>query len=427
MLSKQELQTLLLIRKREGNIFSHHGLSNEFILKHIGGINAENALLAVIDGDHRKLATIIDIKPNLMFVEAKARDIDGNVILTSPLIYALKKLDILALKYFESVSQRFTQYMEEFIATVSSVDESPNMNSLYEAYKHFIDLGKKYNKAHWTNHNNKGAGHMAGSSELEDLKNSWLSVGLQQRHSLPRHLLKDMCHCSLHDLIFNDVVLMRIEKLPPETDATFEIKKKVFEAKLKRIMKDYHDCPMILYNGEQYNVIYLGIDNNIIFGTENDERPAVIHAFSEQSLPFLKLDFPSSTWTPMKKRGEQNSDNLKKEYGYRFQPKMWLLEKYLSFPSNSNTLFVELDFSKQEAKTKRLFPLTENSGLGYDFALARGFCEITLGLSDPRGGSCFLYAKAYEDYTGIQKLIELRLKERDQIVNTYVNSHSPSL
>ncbi|WP_298625065.1 hypothetical protein [uncultured Legionella sp.] len=423
MLSEEQIKLLLAIRNRGDSVFS--ALPRGLIMQNMADINIQNALYATVEADYRQLASIIDNHPILMFIETQIRTQDGVVISSSPLNYALTQLDTLAWKYFESVCNRFPEYKDRFILAVHSVEDVPDMMPLYNAYDHFIDLGKKYYLTHRRGYRNEEL----DNSDFRDLKKSWLSLGLQQRFCLPRHLLKDMCYCSPHDLIYNDILLMTVEPLKFKFE-NIEADQAVlneFEAKLRPIMKAHDYSPIILFNGTGYQVAYLGIDNNIVWDENRDQFGYRNILFSNSSHPFKALDFPNSTWTPVKKTAEQNKDNIKENKNKRLsciKLDIWNLEKTLLFPLNNHTLYEERDLALKISKSKPLLPFTEKSGLGYDYALARGFCEMSIGLCDPRGLGGFLFAKANEDYEGIKTLIALRTEERKELARTYGTSHT---
>ena len=409
MISREELSALQQIRNREGHFFS----------------NLDSALKVTIEADYRQLAKIIDAEPELMFVETTARDINGQNIITSPLRYALEKLDTLAWKYFESVCQRHPENMDAFIATVCSVLGTPDLTPLYNAYIDFINLGIEFNKAHWSEHHNslinEGKSPELDTEEFQALKKSWLALGMQQRYELPRHMLKDLCHTASEDIIFNDVILMRVNGIKFELEEAKKINETELGAKLKQIMRRHNDCTMILLNQGKYYVLYLGLDNNIIC-FDNNRSIIVPLVYEVRNFVYKKLEFPDKDWTPVIKNGEQNYYNLIINTGEGFgggRRGMWKFKKHLLFPLNSQTLYYEINFVTEQAKVKYLLPLKLNAGLGYDFALARGYNGMCCGFNDPRGQKCHLFAKAAEDYEGIQALVIQRLMEREELRKSY--------
>lgn len=428
MLSKQEIMTLLLIRNREESILSSYEFPPELIIQCIGGFNADNALQATVEADYRTLSKIINMQPWLMFAQGNARDINGEIISISPLQYALARLDTLAWKFFEAVCKKQTKYQEDFIATVLKAEDVPDMSSLYEAYENYIDLGKKYHNEYFWEERELSRTYKAEAAEFDTLKQSWLAVGMEQRYSLPRHILKDMCHSSPYDIFFNDVILMRAEdRLVCETEEEYIKKKTEIDNLLVQTMMEHDGCPLIMLNDGKYYVFYLSLDNSLVFDNQEfDISGPACHIFSSKSFPFKELEFPKTAWTPEMKTAEENLDNIKtNKHGYYMNGYrgMWKREKKLLFPMNYHTTIFEINTSTDEAKTKRLFPFRKNKGLGYDYALARGFCTQCLGMDDPRGGLGHLYGKVKQDLDDIKSLMKQRLSERKELIERYQYSH----
>lgn len=278
MLSGNEIKTLLLIRNRPGNVFS--SLPKEIIIQKIGGINPEKALECIIDTDYENLFTILSINPTIMFLKTNAKDINGEIIETSPLKYALHILDpfVWHICYFfcQKTREKNPLNMKYFQQQVQEVKEHVDLQILFDAYNKYIELFDQ---------------HKENKICIETLRNAWLKVGKAQCNVLPRHMLREMCFLPpTLQPASHDIVLLSIAK-----------NDMIDSSMLNKISKQHQSRYILIKQDCGFNHDFIFCKFNFFKNKWNFEKIPRI--------PFKTINFPEQLNCPRLKRRESDLRN----------------------------------------------------------------------------------------------------------------------
>lgn len=372
MLSQKQILTLFMIRNSQKNTLSDLAIPKELLIFEIGRYSVNMLLEYIIHNNYYEMAKMLRENPVLMFYTGTAKDLDGQMITTTPFGYALKFLDTYAWKLCYAIALEDPKnkniYLRYFQDYARNFKDCIDLITLKVSYDHFLKNFDLYN---------------AGQCTLEKLKKAWLEVGKAQRYHTPRHMLREMSALNPNlDMIKRDLVLLTAD---PHKDLTLEC--------LKKISKNFNNCPIL-------------INKKRVFEFYRWTVLQELHCFETRKLPFKHIAFPEEPNIPiLKKMKKEDSREFFDYYGPWQNLYTVDLNDYI--PLKYSTVDIIYDTGQVEENAELKF-----SDLGDKYTLTRGAAMHWIGSDIALGLNKMLNHRAAHDLRNFGNLASLRLEER---------------